>query len=88
MAISELLAGALVEATLRLDPDQARLRSQLYARNFIEAEQIDEAGHYLLSLRLPRHDLDRILQQSGTVILKSKLPVSSEPDESKALRTA
>jgi len=87
-AISELLAGALVEVTLRLDPDQARLRSQLYTRNFIEAEQIDEAGHYLLSLRLPRQDLDRILQQSGTVILKSKQSVSGEPIAPKTLKTA
>ena len=87
-AISELLAGALVEVTLRLDPDQARLRSQLYTRNFIEAEQIDEAGHYLLSLRLPRQDLDRILQQSGTVILKSKQSVSGEPIAPKQVKTA
>jgi len=87
-AISELLAGALVEATLQLDPDQTRLRSQLYARNFIEAEQIDEAGHYLLSLRLPRQDLDRILQQSSTVVLESKLSVSSERIESKQVKTA
>jgi GTP-binding protein HflX len=88
VAISELLAGALVEVRLQLDPEQTRLRSQLYARNFIEAEQIDEVGHYLLSLRLPRQDLDRILQQTGTVILKSKLSVSSESIEPKELKTA
>ncbi|MCH2356076.1 MAG: hypothetical protein MK319_05270, partial [Pseudomonadales bacterium] len=57
-------------------------------RNFIEAEQIDDAGHYLLSLRLPRQYLDRILQQSGIVILKSKQSVSSEPVEPRTLKTA
>ncbi|MCH8265353.1 MAG: GTPase HflX [Proteobacteria bacterium] len=87
-AVAELLAGALVEATLRLDPDQARLRSQLYARNFIEAEQIDESGYYQLSLRLPRRDLDRILQQAGTVILETKLPTSGEPIEPRKMKTA
>lgn len=76
-AVSELLAVSLVEANLRLDPDQTRLRSQLYDRNFIEAEQIDNDGFYHIQLRLPRQDLDRILQHAGTVVLNGKLAVSN-----------
>lgn len=78
-AVSELLAVSLVEANLRLDPDQTRLRSQLYDRNFIEAEQIDNDGFYHIQLRLPRQDLDRILQHAGTVVLNGKLAVSNKP---------
>ncbi len=89
-AVSELLAVSLVEETLRLDPDQGRLRSQLYERNFIEAEEIDKEGFYHLRLRLPRQDLDRILQHTGTIVLKNTLAdsnkLSAQRDEN--LKTA
>ena len=90
VAVTELLAGSLVEETLRLDADQARLRSQLYGRNFIESERIDEAGRYHLRVRLPRQDLERILQQAGAVVVKSRLAVSNQPIEPKGdeLKTA
>ncbi|MEX2468568.1 MAG: ribosome rescue GTPase HflX [Pseudohongiellaceae bacterium] len=63
-AITELLAGSLVEATLIIEPQQARLRSQLYERGFIEAEEVDEQGCYRLRVRLPLAALER-LQRAG-----------------------
>ncbi len=68
-AISELLAGAFLVETLIIKPEQARLRSQLYERGFIESEEIEESGVWKLRVRLPKDDLDRILQQGA--VLKS-----------------
>ncbi|MCH7816083.1 MAG: GTPase HflX [Proteobacteria bacterium] len=68
-AVAELLAGSLVETTLKIEPRQTRLRSKLYAQGFIEHEQIDDDGFYQLRVRLPRQDLERILRQAGTDIL-------------------
>ena len=68
-AISELLAGAFLVETLIIKPEQARLRSQLYERGFIESEEIEESGVWKLRVRLPKDDLDRILQRGA--VLKS-----------------
>ena len=68
-AISELLAGAFLVETLIIKPEQARLRSQLYESGFIESEEIEESGVWKLRVRLPKDDLDRILQQGA--VLKS-----------------
>ena len=55
--------------TLIIKPEQARLRSQLYESGFIESEEIEESGVWKLRVRLPKDDLDRILQQGA--VLKS-----------------
>ena len=68
-AISELLAGAFLVETLIIKPEHARLRSQLYESGFIESEEIEESGVWKLRVRLPKDDLDRILQQGA--VLKS-----------------
>ncbi len=67
-AIAELLAGSLAATTLVLEPRHTRLRSQLYAKGFVEDEAIDEQGFYHVQVRLPRLDLERILQNSGTAV--------------------
>jgi len=59
-AVTELLAGSLAEETLIIEPQQARLRSQLYERGVIEAERVDEQGRYRLRVRLPAADLERL----------------------------
>ncbi len=68
-AISELLAGAFLVETLIIKPEQARLRSQLYESGFIESEEIEESGVWKLRVRLPKDDLERILQRGA--VLKS-----------------
>lgn len=75
-AVSELLAGGMAFETLRISPQQAKLRSQLYENGFIENEQIDEDGYYELQVKLPRSDLDRILKKSDVEIISHKIAVS------------
>ena len=43
--------------------DRRKLRSQLYENNFVTAETMDEEGRYLIDLRLPRAELERLLTQ-------------------------
>ncbi|MEX0964592.1 MAG: ribosome rescue GTPase HflX [Pseudohongiellaceae bacterium] len=74
-AISELLAGSMAVETLRISPQHAKLRSQLYENGFIEEENIDEDGFYELRVKLPRSDLDRILLKSGTEIINHSIAV-------------
>ena len=62
-AITELLADGLVNENVILQPVQAKLRSQLYENNFVTAETMDEEGRYLIDLRLPRAELERLLAQ-------------------------
>lgn len=76
-AMSELLAGSMAMETIRIAPQLAKLRSQLYESGFIEAEQIDEDGYYELRVKLPRTDLDRLLQKSGTEIISHSIAVST-----------
>ena len=66
-AISEVLAGTLVSETIRIAPDQTRLRSKLYEKGFIEAERIDESGFYHLCVRLPKGELERMVQQGAVI---------------------
>jgi len=66
-AISEVLAGSLVSETIRIAPDQTRLRSKLYEKGFIEAEHIDESGFYHLGVRLPKGELERVVQQGAVI---------------------
>jgi hypothetical protein len=85
-AISELLAGSLVCETVRLEPHQARLRSQLYEKDFIEQESVDENGAYVLSLRLPESEFSRLREQGVMVLPKSEstAQAQSEWPESRA----
>ena len=69
-AISELLAGAFLVETVIIKPELARLRSQLYESGFIENEEIEECGAWQLRVRLPKDELDRVLQRGA--VLKSE----------------
>ena len=66
-AIGEALAGTLVSETIRIAPEQTRLRSKLYEKGFIEAERIDESGFYHLGVRLPKQELERVMQQGAVI---------------------
>ena len=84
-AVSELLAGGIVQETVIIEPAQASLRSQFYERGYIEHEEVDnETGNYVLDIKLPRSELDR-LRLSGIRIIPRKpseaspaLPVADE----------
>ena len=66
--MSELLAGELANRWLRVAPSEARLRSQLYASNFVEEEQMTEDGYYLLHVRMPLQELNRLVGSAGVAL--------------------
>jgi GTPase len=64
-AISERLGHDIVNRQLTLTPDQGKLRARLYERGAVTTEQLDDQGHVVLSVRLPRQDFDRLLQEEA-----------------------
>ena len=62
MAMNEVLGQDIVEEALVLRPDQARLRSQLYAKEAVIAETTDEEGNYHLTIRLHRVELEKLFR--------------------------
>jgi len=64
-AISELLGQDVVERRIELRPDQGRLRARLYARGAVHHEDVYSDGMVSLAIRLPRSDLDRLLEDEG-----------------------
>jgi GTP-binding protein HflX len=78
-AVSEILAGSLVSETIRIAPEQTRLRSKLYEKGFIEDERIDESGFYHLEIRLPKQELERLMQQGAVLEQTPGLIESSDP---------
>jgi GTP-binding protein HflX len=78
-AVSEILAGSLVSETIRIAPEQTRLRSKLYEKGFIEDERIDESGFYHLEIRLPKQELERLMQQGAVLEQTPELIESSDP---------
>ncbi|GHC30696.1 GTPase HflX [Kushneria pakistanensis] len=63
-ALSERLATNLVETTVLLEPSQGWLRAQLFAHDAVQEESFDEEGRTHLKIRLPRHDLLRLLSRA------------------------
>lgn len=64
-AIGELLGHDVVDRSLRLAPEQGRLRARLYSKGAVRHENIDADGLVCLDVRLPRQDLDRLLVDEG-----------------------
>jgi len=64
-AISELLGDDVIESSLHLSPMQGRLRARLYARGAVRSEHVESGGNVCLDIRLPRHDLNRLLVDEG-----------------------
>lgn len=64
-AIAELLGAELVQDTLRLQPEQARLRAKLYDAQGVLDESYTDDGASELNLSLPRAELMKILSAEG-----------------------
>ncbi|MCO7516222.1 GTPase HflX [Pseudomonas guariconensis] len=64
-AIAELLGDDLFVGTLRLEQRFARLRAQFFALGAVQGEVHDEHGSSLLSVRLPRVELNRLVSREG-----------------------
>ena len=64
-AIAERLGEDVVQHSLVLEHDEARLRAQFYAAGAVTSERIAEDGRQVLQLRLPRADFNRLLKREG-----------------------
>ena len=64
-AISELLGEDVVQRTLQLLPGHGRLRAKLYAKGAVRHESTDDSGAVSMTISLPRHDFERLLQDEG-----------------------
>jgi GTP-binding protein HflX len=60
-AITELLGVDIVYKNLTIDAQHGRLRAKLYESGGVLGESYNEAGEVELEIRLPRHDLLRLL---------------------------
>lgn len=61
-AIAQILGKEFVEQDIILKPTQAKLRANLYARNAVLTESIDDEGCYHLRVRMPRVELDTLFR--------------------------
>lgn len=61
-AISELLRKDVVEKEVELGPEQAKLRSELYALRVVLSETVDDQGHSHLVVRMPRVELEKLFR--------------------------
>ena len=77
-ALAELLAGAMVQRRLCLQPTQGRLRASLYQLGAVRAEQHSGDGCARLRICLPQHAWRRVLAAEG--LAESMMP----PDEQAA----
>lgn len=59
-AIGEALGHDLIEQEVILLPKQAKIRAELYAREAVLSESIDEHGRYHLVVRMPRVELEAL----------------------------
>lgn len=61
-AIGEMLGKDMVTENVMLTPAQGKLRANLYAREAILVEEIDEQGQYHLVIRLPRVEFEKLFR--------------------------
>lgn len=61
-AIGEMLGKDVEERDVILSPLQAKLRAELYERESVLSETVDEMGNYHLHIRLPRVELEKLFR--------------------------
>ncbi|MCF2856906.1 GTPase HflX [Pseudoalteromonas sp. SMS1] len=67
-AISELLAKKMFSNRLVLPPAFGKLRGALFNLNAVNHESYDEQGNWLLDVRLPQADWERLKKEQGPEI--------------------
>lgn len=61
-AINELLDKDIIERQIVLLPKQGKLRADLYAREAVLSENVDEVGNHHLLIRLPRLEFEKLFR--------------------------
>jgi GTPase len=59
VALAECIAKDIIQRTIILKPQDARLRSRLYKLKVIQSEKIDDEGNYHLVVRMPRVEWEK-----------------------------
>ena len=81
-AVTEILAGELIQQKLVLMPEHARLRSRLYDKGAVQDESVDGEGFFHLQVKLARESLLRIISEEGLQLdanyCVNRLPVDSD----------
>ncbi|KZN35139.1 ribosome rescue GTPase HflX [Pseudoalteromonas luteoviolacea] len=67
-AISELLAKKMFSNKLVVPPAFGKLRGALFNLNAVNSESYDEQGNWLLDVRLPQADWERLKKEQGPEI--------------------
>ena len=67
-AISDLLAKKMLSETLLLAPQYGRLRASLFNLSAVHNERFDEQGNWLLDVRLPMIEWNRLIKDFGPEI--------------------
>lgn len=67
-ALTERLSGEVAQHTLRLPPQEGRLRSRFYQLQAIEKEWMEEDGSVSLQVRMPIVDWRRLCKQEPALI--------------------
>jgi GTP-binding protein HflX len=67
-AVAEILAGDTLDLELPVPVAKSSLRSRLYNSGYVRSERAAEDGSYLLSLRIPRDELNRLMAQEGLAL--------------------
>lgn len=62
-SIGEMLGKEMVETEIILKPQQAKLRADLYAKEVVLKENIDDAGDAHIQVRMTRNELEKLLQK-------------------------
>ncbi|MEH6357737.1 MAG: ribosome rescue GTPase HflX [Pseudomonadales bacterium] len=60
-AVCERLAGEIMNEELRLAASDGRMRAKFYQLGAVVSESISETGEFVLQIRMPRQDYDRLL---------------------------
>ena len=82
-AIKERLEVGLLHQSYLLSPAQSRLRARLFEAKGVVSEQLTESGDYLLELRMPHLEFQRIIKMAGIQEQDlRRLPVTPEDGHS------
>jgi GTP-binding protein HflX len=60
LAIAQVLGKGMTREEVVLLPEQGKLRAELYARNAVLSEEVDEQGQYHLCIKMPKTEFDRL----------------------------
>lgn len=66
-AIGEMLGKHMINEEIVLKPQQAKLRAELYSRGAVISEKIDDEGNYLLQIRIPSVDFDKLFGKQKSI---------------------